>query len=231
MFQLPWTWGWITLNFHVSDSDVKQLHLCSSAKETVAHTLYYACKKYKTMRNQTLYIELLNKLYLGNWFRNICFSQKWVEPLFPLLVKCRFRLKGWSKIFNEFKMQFKQFPCPLLFFIALSVGLNDLLIYFFFYEKHLFNLITCTLKIESENGKMICARDCCRKCHLNSRWLGGEQRNSSRKPEKRLEKKLKGSVESEGKSVWELGFICRQKHLLTEMAAMEVKCVYTWKSI
>lgn len=231
MFQLPWTWGWITPNFHVSDSDVKQLHLCSSAKETVAHTLYYACKKYKTMRNQTLYIELLNKLYLGNWFRNICFSQKWVEPLFPLLVKCRFRLKGWSKIFNEFKMQFKQFPCPLLFFIALSVGLNDLLIYFFFYEKHLFNLITCTLKIESENGKMICARDCCRKCHLNSRWLGGEQRNSSRKPEKRLEKKLKGSVESEGKSVWELGFICRQKHLLTEMAAMEVKCVYTWKSI
>lgn len=48
-----------------------------------------------------------------------------------------FRLKEWNKIY-DYKMQFKQFPCPLLFFVvvvALSVGPNDLLIFFFFFPN------------------------------------------------------------------------------------------------
>lgn len=96
----------------------------------------------------------------------------------------------------------------LVLFCFLLLFLWDLMtswFFFFFYKKHLFNLITCTLKIESENGKMICARDCCRKCHLNSRWLGGEQRNSSRKPEKRLEKKIKRQCRKWGKECMRVG--------------------------
>lgn len=60
----------------------------------------------------------------------------------------------------------------------------------------------------SENEKIICARDCLRKSHL--KWLGGEERNSSRKPEKRLQKNFKSVYEVRERACW------GQTHMWTE---------------
>lgn len=152
-----------------------------------------------------------------------------MEQLFPLLIKCRLDWRDGIIYLMTLKCSLNRSLILYWFFVALSVGLNDLLI-FFFNEKHFSNLITCTFKIESENRKIICARDCYRKCYLNSRWLGGKQKNSSRKPGRKLEEKFKRQCRKWGRE-WELGFICGQKHLLTEMTAVQVNCVCTWKSI
>lgn len=58
------------------------------------------------------------------------------KGFFPLLVKYRFRQKGWNNIFKDYKMWFKQFHCTL-FSVALSVGLTDFLILFFFHMERM----------------------------------------------------------------------------------------------
>lgn len=128
----------------MSDSDVNYFSSCSSAKRTVVHPLYNACKKCKPMRNQTLCISSL-----FGWLKNLIreLIQKFIyfflrmyrnKGFFPLLVKYRFRQKGW----NNLRTVKCGLSCSIVLYF-LWLFLWDLLTswYFFFFHMERVSLI------------------------------------------------------------------------------------------